>query len=43
MIRPHHVRVDVMGVARNILDIRLFDSLFVADSGGEEQGDGLLG
>ena len=32
------------GVARNFLNIRLFDSLFLADtcSGGEEQDDGLL-
>ena len=29
--------------ARNSLDIRLFDSPFVADSGGEELDDGLLG
>ena len=31
------------GVALNFLNIRLFDSPFLADSGGEEQDDGLLG
>ena len=31
------------GVARNFLDIRLFDSPFLAGSEGEEQDDGLLG
>ena len=31
-----------MGVACNFLDIRLFDSPFLADSGGEEQEDGFL-
>ena len=30
------------GVARNFLDIRLFDSPFLAVSGGEEQDNGLL-
>ena len=33
----------MVGVARNFLDTRLFDSPFVADSEGEEQGDGSLG
>ena len=44
--RKHHVRVDwgrrLVGMARNFLDIRLFDSPFLADCGGEEQDDGLL-
>ena len=33
------------GVARNFLNIKkiFFDSPFLADSGGEEQDDGLLG
>ena len=31
------------GVARNYIDIRLFDSLFLVDSGGKEQDNGLLG
>ena len=30
------------GVARNLLDIKAFLTPFLADSGGEEQDDGLL-